>query len=96
MAQPGALQKGKALEQLSRRSEAITAYYDVLDKSGKDGREFFWYYKAGFDAATLFTQQSQWKSAIGVYEKIARVDGPRAAEAKAMAKQIRLERFIWE
>jgi len=88
--------KGKALEQLSRRSEAITAYYDVLDKSGNDGREFFWYYKAGFDAATLFTQQNQWKSAIGVYEKIARVDGPRAAEAKAMAKQIRLERFIWE
>ena len=88
--------KGKALEQLSRRSEAITAYYDVLDKSGSDGREFFWYYKAGFDAATLFTQQNQWKSAIGIYEKIARVEGPRAAEARALAKQIRLEKFIWE
>jgi outer membrane protein assembly factor BamD (BamD/ComL family) len=88
--------KGKALEQLSRRSEAITAYYDVLDKSGTDGREFFWYYKAGFDAATLFTQQNQWKSAIGIYEKIARVEGPRAAEARALAKKIRLERFIWD
>ena len=88
--------KGKALEQLSRRSEAITAYYDVLDKSGNDGREFFWYYKAGFDAATLFTQQNQWKSAIGIYEKIGRLEGPRAAEARALAKKIRLERFIWD
>ena len=88
--------KGRALEQLSRRAEAITAYYDVLDKSSGDGREFFWYYKAGFDAAHLFEQQSQWKSAIGIYEKIGRVEGPRAAEARARVSQLRLEKFIWE
>jgi len=88
--------KGKALEQLSRRDEAITAYYDVLDKSGSDGREFFWYYKAGFDAAHLFEQQNQWKSAIGIYQKLARVEGPRAAEARKRVSEIRLQKFIWE
>jgi outer membrane protein assembly factor BamD (BamD/ComL family) len=88
--------KAKALEQLNRTPEALTAYYEVLDRSAGAEREYFWYYKAGFDAARLFEQQGQWKSAIGIYEKMAKVDGPRSAEAGARVKQLRLEKFIWE
>jgi tetratricopeptide (TPR) repeat protein len=88
--------KAKALEQLRRTPEALTAYYEVLDRSAGSEREYFWYYKAGFDAARLFEQQSQWKSAIGIYEKMAKVDGPRSAEASARVKQLRLEKFLWE
>ena len=88
--------KGKALEQLARQPEALTAYYDVLEKSGTGGGEFFWYYKAGFDAAHLFEQQENWKSAIGIYQKMAKLDGPRAAEARARLSQLRLEKFIWD
>ncbi|MDR3404452.1 MAG: tetratricopeptide repeat protein [Chthoniobacter sp.] len=88
--------KGRVLEQLSRDPEALTAYYDVLDKTVAEGREFFWFYKAGFDAAHLFEQQENWKAAIGIYQKMAKLDGPRAAEAKARLGQLRLEKFIWD
>jgi tetratricopeptide (TPR) repeat protein len=88
--------KGRALEQLKRQPEAMTAYYDVLEKSAAEGREFFWYYKAGFDAAALFEKQEDWKSAIGIYQKMAQLPGPRAGEAKARLSQLRLERFIWD
>ncbi len=88
--------KGRALEQLKRQPEALTAYYDVLDKSAAEGREFFWYYKAGFDAAGLFEKQEDWKSAIGIYQKMAKLEGPRAAEAKKRLSDLRLEKFIWD
>jgi len=88
--------KGRALEQLKRQPEALTAYYDVLDKSAAEGREFFWYYKAGFDAAALFEKQQDWKSAIGIYQKMAQLAGPRTGEAKARLSQLRLEKFIWD
>ena len=88
--------KGCAFEQLGRRSEALTAYYDVLDKTVAEGREFFWFYKAGFDAAHLFEQDENWKSAIGIYQKMIKLDGPRAVEAKARLTQLRLEKFIWD
>lgn len=88
--------KGRTLDLLKRQPEALTAYYDVLEKSATEGREFFWYYKAGFDAAALFEKQEDWKSAIGIYQKMANLAGPRAAEAKARLTQLRLERFIWD
>ncbi len=88
--------KGRALEQLKRPPEALTAYYDVLEKSAAEGREFFWYYKAGFDAAALLEKQQDWKSAIGIYQKMAQLPGPRTGEAKARLSQLRLEKFIWD
>lgn len=88
--------KAKALESLSRTAEALATFYDVLDQTTKDGREFLWFYKAGFDAARIFESQEQWRPAIGVYEKMTKLEGPRTAEAKARLKQLRLEHFIWE
>ena len=96
--------KAKALEQINRNPEAIATFYDVLDHTvrqpasaaGAADREFFWYYKAGFDAARIFEQQANWRSAIGIYEKMSAGPGPRAEEARADAKKIRLEHFIWD
>ncbi len=89
--------KGRALQSLARPDEALAAWYDVLDKTAPEGRDFFWYYKAGFDAADLFRAQQQWKSAVGIYEKMAKIPGPRAAEAKERAAQLRLEKFLpWD
>ncbi len=88
--------KGKTFEQLARIPEALTAFYDVLEVTAADSREFLWYYKAGFDAARIFEAQDQWKSAIGIYSKMAKLEGPRAAEAKERMRQLRLEHFIWE
>jgi len=88
--------KGKALDQLGRKAEAITVFNDVLDRNleAKD-REFFWFYKAGFEAARHYEQQSAWTSAVSIYDKIARIEGPRAAEAQARARQLRVEHFLW-
>ncbi len=88
--------KADTLVLLNRQPEAITALYDVLDQDRSAPREYFWYYKAGFDLAAIFEQQSNWKSAIGIYEKIARLEGPRAADATERARNLRLKHFIWE
>jgi len=88
--------KGRSLTALARSEEALAAWYDVLQKATPEGRDFFWYYKAGFDAAELFLAQQEWKSAVGIYEKMSKVPGPRATEAKERATQLRLEKFLWD
>lgn len=88
--------KASALERLERIPEAQVAYYDVLGRSQPEDREYLWFYKAGFDAARLFEARQDWKSAIGVYEKMAAVEGPRLAEVKTRARDLRLSHFLWE
>ncbi len=88
--------KGKALDQLKLPEQAALAYYDVLKRSAKGDREYFWLYKAGFEAARLFEQQEKWKSAAGIYEKVAAFEGPRSVEARNRLKQLRLEHYLWE
>ncbi len=87
--------KAKFLEKNGETDHAITAFYDVLQPSGSSEPEFFWYFKAGFDAARLLEAQEKFAAAIGIYEKMAATDGPRAEEAQARANQLRLEHFIW-
>jgi hypothetical protein len=90
--------KGKALEQLNDRSGALATYYSVIDDEGPPDREreMFWFYKAGFNAAHLLEDASDWKSAVAVYRKLAAVGGTRSEEARARLKQLRLEHFLWE
>lgn len=88
--------KAKALEELGRTAEALTAYYDVLERSSSTDREHFWSGKAGFDAGTILEQQEQWKSAIGMYKKLANLEGPRASEARERVKKIQLKHFVMD
>jgi tetratricopeptide (TPR) repeat protein len=88
--------KAKALEQQSRNDEALATHYDILNRSSPDDREFFWFYKAGFDAARILEAQEEFRSAIGIYEKMAAINGPRSAEAKDQIRNLRLTKFIWE
>jgi tetratricopeptide (TPR) repeat protein len=89
--------RARILEQLGRKADAIAVYNEVLDRNlAASDREFFWFYKAGFEAARAYEQDRAWSSAIAIYEKIARLDGPRAEEAKSRAKQLRVENFVWE
>jgi tetratricopeptide (TPR) repeat protein len=88
--------QAECLERLGRRTEAITVLYDVVDKTPPDGPEYFWFYKAGFDAARLAREDENWKGAISIYSKLASIDGPRAAEARDEMRRLRLEHFIWE
>ena len=88
--------KADALEILGRPQDALLAYYDVLNHDAAQDREFLWYYKAGSKAARIFEAAKDWKSAIGIYEKMAAFDGPGAADARSRVKQLRLEHFIWQ
>jgi tetratricopeptide (TPR) repeat protein len=87
---------GAAYEKLGNSDAALDCYYGVFAQGQKGGPEFFWFYRAGFDAGRLLESQRLWKEAIAVYEKIGSVDGPRAEEARERVNRLRLENFIWD
>ena len=87
---------GAAYEKLGNFDAALNCYYGVFSEGQKAGPEFFWFYRAGFDAGRLLESQRLWKEAIAVYEKIGSVDGPRAEEARERVNRLRLENFIWD
>ncbi len=93
-----AFKKGKALEKLNDRAGALTTYYGVIEEGARPDvqHEFFWFYKAGFNAAHLLEEANDWKSAVAVYRKLAAVGGTRGEEAKARLTQLRLEHFLWD
>ncbi|MFY8215951.1 MAG: tetratricopeptide repeat protein, partial [Chthoniobacterales bacterium] len=85
-----------AYEKLGEFDAALSGYYRVIESSESGLPEYFWYYKAGFDAARLLESEGRWKEAMVVYRKLADAGGPRAGEAEARVKHLRLENFIWE
>lgn len=93
-----AFKKGKALEKSNDKAGALTTYYGVIEEGGRPEvqHEFFWFYKAGFNAAHLLEEANDWKSAVAVYRKLAAVGGTRSEEAKARLTQLRLEHFLWD
>jgi outer membrane protein assembly factor BamD (BamD/ComL family) len=89
--------RAQVLEQLDRKSEALATLHELLERNAATAqREWIWYYKAGFDAARQHEQAARWPDAIALYEKIARLDGPRAGEARDRARQLRVEHFVWD
>jgi hypothetical protein len=88
--------KAKALEP-TRQQEALEGFYRVLDSPNSVASgEFFWLFKAGFDAARILEGRQAWRDCVAMYERLASLGGPRAQEAKNRASQIRLERFLWD
>jgi tetratricopeptide (TPR) repeat protein len=75
---------------------ALAAYYEVLTAPRDRQPEYFWYYKAGSDAAQLLETGKRFKEAAAIYEKMAAAPGPRADEFKERLKRLRLVNFIWE
>jgi hypothetical protein len=89
--------KGVCLEKKADRDGALTVFYKVLEDQTRPDRspEFFWFYKAGFNAARLLEDAAKWESAAGIYEKLAAAGGARSEEAQARLNHLRLEHFIW-
>lgn len=90
--------QNKRDEAAAKQSEALAAFYDVIQPPENRGGEpeYFWFYKAGFDAGQILESQKQWKAAIAVYQKMAALDGPRSEEARDRVTHLRLEHFISE
>ena len=89
--------KGVCLEKKSDRDGALSIFYSVLEEQARPGHspEFFWFYKAGFNAARLLEEASKWQSAAAIYEKLVAAGGTRSDEAKARLDKVRLEHFLW-
>ncbi len=85
-----------ANERLGLFDPALAGYYEVLNAPRDGEPEYFWYYKAGFDAARLLEERDQLKEAGAIYEKMAASEGPRSQEAADRVKRLRLENFIWD
>ena len=85
-------------EKLNESAQALATFYRIIDNDGRPDkpREFFWYYKAGFNAARLLEQEAKWQPAAAIYEKLAFAGGGRSEEAKSRLNRLRLEHFLWE
>ena len=90
--------KGVCLEKGSDREGALATFYRILEFNPSPDKppEFFWLYKAGFNAARLLEEQQKWEAAAVIYEKLVAVNGPRSEEANARLDQLRLEHFLWQ
>jgi outer membrane protein assembly factor BamD (BamD/ComL family) len=91
--------KGICLEKLGDREKALATFYKIVEEENRPDRpqrEFFWYYKAGFNAARLLEDDSKWQPAAVVYQKLASSGGARSDEAKSRLSRLRLEHFLWE
>ena len=88
--------KGLCLEKKSDHAAALASFYTVLDEGNRpDGpNEFFWFYKAGFNAGQLLEADAKWESAAAVYEKLAAAAGTRSDEARERLDRLRLEHFL--
>jgi hypothetical protein len=85
-----------ASEQAGDFDAALADYYAVLNAPRAAQPEYFWYYKAGFEAAKMLADRNRLKEAAAIYDKMAAAPGPRADDAKQRVKRLRLENFIWE
>jgi TolA-binding protein len=90
--------KGICLEKLDDRDNALATFYKIIEEESRPDRqrEFFWYYKAGFNAARLLEDNSKWQPAAVVYQKLVSAGGARSDEAKSRLNRLRLEHFLWE
>jgi TolA-binding protein len=90
--------KGVCLEKLGDQAGSLAIFYRVVENEGQPGkpREFFWFYKAGFNAARLLEEEEKWSSAAAIYQRLAAAEGTRSEEAKSRLAQLRLEHFLWE
>ena len=90
--------KGMCLEKLKEPADALATFYRIIEDETRPERqrEFFWYYKAGFNAARLLEEDAKWQPAAAVYEKLAFAGGGRSEEAKARLNRLRLEHFLWD
>ena len=88
--------KGLCLEKKADRGAALASFYTVLDEGMRPDRphEFFWFYKAGFNAGQLLEADAKWESAAAVYEKLAAAGGTRSDEARERLDRLRLEHFL--
>lgn len=96
------LHKGRCLEILGDDDKALEVYFNVVSRSpleglnGREAPEYTWFYRAGFAAINVLRERREWRSAVGLAERLGTTSGPRAEEAAELANRLRLLHFIWD
>ncbi len=85
---------GAAYQKLGDTDRALASYYEVFNVFDPANPEFFWFYKAGFDAGKLLESKKEWNGAIHIYQQLASIPGPRAQEAEQRLERLKQENFI--
>ncbi len=94
-------QRAQFYERINEQKRALDDYASILaytpnGSSANKRKDWHWFYNAGFASIRLLGQLQNWDSALALAEKLAQTSGPRAREAAAYARRIRLEHFIWQ
>lgn len=84
----------KTLEKMNRTDEALKEYLEIVyqypvELTAGRVRDWFYFARAGYDAARLLLIQERYLEAARVYERLARTGIPTAAEASAKAREVR-------
>lgn len=81
----------------NREREALESYFAVLQNgTNQPPGEWEWFERCGFRALALLEKAGRWEAAISTASKIASFNGPRAEDAAARARKLRIEHMIWE
>ena len=92
--------KGRALEGFSTpaaEDEALMAYLDVVQSaSGRTRADWESIELCGFAALQIYGKREEWLTAKKLAERIASLNGPRAADAAKRAKAIGQEQMLWD
>lgn len=96
--------KGAALQKLSRPTEAMEAYLDVVygqvlpsDITGAEQHpEFYWLIKSGLAAATMREDKGDVRGAVEIYRILERLGDPNREEFRRKIESLKSKNFLYE
>lgn len=94
MREKAVYRKAKAYEKQGKLESALTEYQDIvygydIDMENGQARDWFYFLRAGVDAARLLTLQKNHRQAARILERLAESNIPIPEEFAAKARQIR-------
>ena len=95
--------KGKTLEKLGRKEQALEAYLDVIysrmpltETNQIVLPEYYWFGKSVVDAGNLLEQKQNWKEVIALYRTAEKQGGPEMATWRDRRLKLQRDYFIYD
>lgn len=94
--------RGEILLRQKKNSEALEAFLDVIygrlfdQTTGNPQPEFFWFTRAGTQAARLKLDQGDPRGAVAIYRILEKLGGPSRKVFRDTIDDLRARHFIWE
>ncbi|MFQ3671294.1 MAG: tetratricopeptide repeat protein [Verrucomicrobiia bacterium] len=94
--------RGEILLRQKKTSEALEAFLDVVygrlfdQSTGNAQPEYFWFIRAGTQAARIKLEQDDPRGAVAIYRILERLGGPSRKVFRDTIDDLRSRHFIWE